>query len=223
MFTERELSHRVRLKLTLGFPQLKDVSGESMTIQMSGCKMAPMVWPLNPFTDIGGWGRRVERWTPRCHQWLALYSPPSQAFCTNIQKGAPPVPYTDTACTRCTPAPRNAGLPACARHAQRLLPYCVPEWWRRDRHSIPLFLENNPKVAASCIPCKWAPRCPSPCPQAAQLSGLADYWADRTRMERNIHGPRCHSRDCAGGRWVRPLPCPSAGGNTVSRVAAVRT
>lgn len=43
MFTERELSHRVRLKLTLGFPQLKDVSGESMTIQMSGCKMAPMV------------------------------------------------------------------------------------------------------------------------------------------------------------------------------------
>lgn len=142
---------------------------------------------------------------------------------TNIQKGAPPVPYTDTACTRCTPAPRNAGLPACARHTQRLLPYCVPEWWRRDRHSIPLFLENNPKVAASCIPCKWAPRCPSPCPQAAQLSGLADYWADRTRMEWNIHGPRCHSRDCAGGRWVRPLPCPSVGGNTVSRVAAVRT
>lgn len=82
MFTERELSHRVRLKLTLGFPQLKDVTGESMTIQTSGCKMAPMVWPLNPFTDIGGGRRRAERWTPRCQQWLALYSPPSQAFCT---------------------------------------------------------------------------------------------------------------------------------------------
>lgn len=239
MFIERGLSHHVRLKLTLGFPQLKDVTGESITIPTSGCKMAPMVWPLNTFTYIGGWGRRVEGWTPRCPQWLALYSTSLSSFlyCVWVEvvhsiqiyeictgrwntRGAPPVSYTDTACTWCTPSPRNAGLPACARHTQHLLPYCVHEWWRRDLHPIPLFLENNPN---SCIPCKWAPRCPSPCPQAAQLSGLADYWADRTRMEWNIRGPRCHSRDCAGGRWVRPLPCPSAVGNTVSRVAAVCT
>lgn len=74
------------------------------------------------------------------------------------------------------------------------------------------------------IPCRSAPGCPGQCPQAGRLSGLAGCSADRTRMEWNTHGPKCRSQDCAGGRWARPFPSPSAKrtSSEQSRATAVR-
>lgn len=70
------------------------------------------------------------------------------------------------------------------------------------------------------IPCRSAPGCPGPCPRAGRPSGLADCSGDRTRTGWNTRGPKCHSRDCAGGRRVRPFLSPSRIRNKVSRAAS---
>lgn len=90
MFTERGLSHHVRLKLTLGFPQLKDVTGESVTIQTSGYNGTHGMTPLNTFAYIGERGRRTERlskMSTRCPQWLALNSTSLSSFlyCVRVE------------------------------------------------------------------------------------------------------------------------------------------
>ena len=79
---------------------------------------------------------------------------------------------------------------------------------------------SNANSPSGFIPCRSAPGCPGPCPPAGRPSGLADYSVDRTRMGWNTRGPRCHSRDCAGGRQVRPFLSPSRIRNKVSRAAS---
>lgn len=158
MFTERGLSHHVRLKLTLGFPQLKDVTGESVTIQTSGYNGTHGMTPLNTFAYIGEWGRRTERLSKMSTvvsfefylplKLSVLCADGGRMLVTNVRNL-----YRET---------KHSRGASCSSHKHCLYTvhtftkecraacvckaYPTPpplEGWRRDRHPILLFLENN--------------------------------------------------------------------------------